>query len=327
MADQTFQRTLNKIVFSYSSSEGLTVFGHKWRSNPEFNVDRPIEFWKAQLAFRGLSPRGNDVAALKERLMGAAMKSPGDEVRQVATELIAIHKAAAGGTKKRKAGDNSTEDHRKNAKRALAQRKETVESAKKRLNDRFKAHSEMAKRSKERIYERYKEAMEKGDGGEGSSRPAPTKTPKQEIIAAKAPPRKERIINRRMAENNPDKFLRDAFFDEHGKDVGYPLVELKNLCSADRAHLHEACDHLRLSDETTVTSVMVIGSGKNKQGQQRVKDLNRAAGWPPAPYFPTIDNEDEEGEDADENEDSSEMEGEDENDNASGEEPKEEEEN
>jgi hypothetical protein len=42
---------------------------------------------------------------------------------------------------------------------------------------------------------------------------------------------------------------------------------------------------------------MVTGSGKNKQGEQRVTELNRAAWWPPASLFPDIDNEDEEDED------------------------------
>jgi hypothetical protein len=75
-----------------------------------------------------------------------------------------------------------------------------------------------------RLYERYKETMKKGDGGEGSSRPAPRKIPKQAAIKAQVPPRKERLINIRMARNNLDQFLRDTFFDEHGKDVGYRLL-------------------------------------------------------------------------------------------------------
>jgi hypothetical protein len=41
--------------------------------------------------------------------------------------------------------------------------------------------------------------------------------------------------------------------------VGYPPIELKNQCSADRAHLHQACDGLGLFYETAVTSNMAIG--------------------------------------------------------------------
>ena len=33
--------------------------------------NKPIDFWKAQLAFRGFSPRGSDINALKERLRNA----------------------------------------------------------------------------------------------------------------------------------------------------------------------------------------------------------------------------------------------------------------
>jgi hypothetical protein len=54
------------------------------------------------LAFRGSSLGGSDVAALKERLRGAGMDSPGDKVRQAAMELIAAQKAAASGTRKRR---------------------------------------------------------------------------------------------------------------------------------------------------------------------------------------------------------------------------------
>jgi hypothetical protein len=68
---------------------------------------------------------------------------------------------------------------------------------------------------------------------------------------------------------------------------------------------------LKLFHETTVTSVMVIGSGKNYQRQQRLTELNRAAGWPPVPlvpYVPDIDGEEEDEEDEDESEEASEVE-------------------
>jgi hypothetical protein len=64
---------------------------------------------------------------------------------------------------------------------------------------------------------------------------------------------------RRMAGNIGEQSLWDAFLDEDGKDVGYPPIELKNQCSADRAHLHQACDGSGLFYETAVTSNMAIG--------------------------------------------------------------------
>jgi hypothetical protein len=89
--------------------------------------------------------------------------------------------------------------------------------------------------------------------------------------------------------------------DEDGKDVGHPPIELKNQCSADRAHLHQGCDGLGLFHETAVTSVMAIGSARDFQGQQRLKEFYLAAGWHPVPYVPDIDIENKEGEDEDEN--------------------------
>lgn len=83
-------------------------------------------------------------------------------------------------------------------------------------------------------------------------------------------------------------------------------LELERLGSSERCQLHEAAESLRLYHETTVTSVMVIGSGKNMQGQQRLKLLNRAAGWPPLPYQPDFDNEEEEEESEDFSEEPSE---------------------
>jgi hypothetical protein len=93
--------------------------------------------------------------------------------------------------------------------------------------------------------------------------------------------------------------------------VGYPPIELRNQCSADRAHLHQACDGLGLFRETAVTSVMVIGSARDVQGHQRLKELHLAPGWHPVPYVPDIDIENEEGEDEDEDssEEASEVEG------------------
>jgi hypothetical protein len=155
----------------------------------------------------------------------------------------------------------------------------------------------MSKRAKEFIYGRYKEAVGKGDGGEGSSRSAPANRPKQMAIDFEAPRERSTSSNQTSGREHWEQSLRDAFFDEDGKDVGYPPIELKSRSLADGAHLHQACDGLGLLHEAAVTTVMVIGSARNIQGQQRSKELDLAAGWPTVPYVPDIDNEHEEGED------------------------------
>jgi hypothetical protein len=292
MTDQTFQTKHNNITFYLSTAEGFTVFGHNFDLNPKYNVERPIEFWKAQLAFRGFSPRGSDVAALKGRLKAAKMDSMDDGVTGAFQLLVEEYRAAKAlrGNRKRKADEDNGGDRQESIKRALAQRKDQAASAQKRINDRYKA------------------AARKGGGGEGSSRLEPADRPKHTAIRPKTPPRRECVLNRRIAENNPDQYLRDAFFDEDENDMGHPPVESKNLCPASRAHLHQACDDLGLFHETTVTSVMVIGSGKNTQGQQKLKELNRAAGWPPVPYVSGVDNEVENEEEEEQSEEDSEVE-------------------
>jgi hypothetical protein len=65
------------------------------------------------------------------------MDSPGDEVRQAEVELVAAHKVVARGTRKRKAGEDSTDGRREHTKRPFAQRKEQAESTKKRIYNRF----------------------------------------------------------------------------------------------------------------------------------------------------------------------------------------------
>ena len=102
-------------------------------------------------------------------------------------ELVAVQKAVARGTRKRKAGEDSIDGRREHTKRPFAQRKEQAERTKKRIYDRFTAQSETSKRAKELLYDRYKEAAGKGDGGEESSRSAPANRPKQMAIDFKSP--------------------------------------------------------------------------------------------------------------------------------------------
>jgi hypothetical protein len=312
MAQESFQTIHNNINFCLSASVGFTAWGYTFEPNPKYTVERPVEFWKAQLAFRGPSPRGRDVNALRRRLKHTKMNTMDAGVERAFQLLLAEQRTAEASitSRKRKADGEEAGDRLDKAERALARRKEQAES------------------DKQRIYNRYMRLSGREDGGEGSSRSAPAKRPKNTAIETQALPRKERVIDKQMAKKNPEKFLRDAFLNEYGKDAGWGPVELERLDSWERCQVHQAAESLRLYHETTVTSVMVIGSGKNMQGQHRLKELNRAAGWrPPVRYVPDFDNDEEEEKSEFSEEDS---EGVDENinsegDNDSSEEPDEEE--
>lgn len=115
--------------------------------------------------------------------------------------------------------------------------------------------------------------------------------------------RKARIVNERMASRNPSKFLTEAFIDENGRDAGYPPFDLSHLIPADRAHLQNAADDLNLWYETTVTSVMVIGSSKNLLAFELHKGTNNTAGWPPERYSPHFESSDEDAGDNEADED------------------------
>lgn len=103
---------------------------------------------------------------------------------------------------------------------------------------------------------------------------------------------------RRIAEDHPEQFLRIAIFDEDGRDAGYPPIELPNMAAGSRCGLHQACGKPGLFHETSIGEVMVIGSGKNKLGEQRLAEINRFHGWTGESYVPHIDTDsDEETED------------------------------
>lgn len=59
-------------TYSYSNSK-LLAYGYAFSRDLPYNEAKPLNFWKAQLAFRGYSARGSDVTALKERLRYADM--------------------------------------------------------------------------------------------------------------------------------------------------------------------------------------------------------------------------------------------------------------
>jgi hypothetical protein len=61
---------INNHPFTYSSA-GFQILGYLWDPLPHYTLDRPIEYFKSQLAFPGYPPRGQDFAAVKNRLRNA----------------------------------------------------------------------------------------------------------------------------------------------------------------------------------------------------------------------------------------------------------------
>ncbi len=147
--------------------------------------------------------------------------------------LLAEQKTAEASVKnrKRKADGENASGRPENAKRTLARRKEQAKSAKQRIYERYAAQAQSSKRAQKLINDRYMELSSREDGGEGSSKSAPAKRLKHAAIETQTQPRKEQVIDKQLAKKSPEKFLRDAFFDEHGKDAGWGPVELERLDS------------------------------------------------------------------------------------------------
>ncbi|KAF7956427.1 hypothetical protein EAE96_003768 [Botrytis aclada] len=74
---RVLRTTINNLGYLYDG-EHVTCFGHKFMELcfGDENRNRSVEFWKAQLAFRGFSPRGNDIKALKEHLLNSKTDQP-----------------------------------------------------------------------------------------------------------------------------------------------------------------------------------------------------------------------------------------------------------
>ncbi|KAE9365177.1 hypothetical protein N431DRAFT_430685 [Stipitochalara longipes BDJ] len=104
---------------------------------------------------------------------------------------------------------------------------------------------------------------------------APAARAKQTVVKPRAGMRPTGVINKRIAETDPEKFLRDAFFDKHGNDGDYRPTMLENLSAASKSLLHKAAHKLGLFHETSNEGIMVFGSGKNQYGQNLIKFLNR----------------------------------------------------
>lgn len=62
--------------------------------------NRPVGFWKAQLAFRGFSPRGNDIKALKQRLVNSNAVQPDTMVKQGIQKMMRAYRKKDRGNEK-----------------------------------------------------------------------------------------------------------------------------------------------------------------------------------------------------------------------------------
>ncbi|KAF5874746.1 uncharacterized protein Bfra_004763 [Botrytis fragariae] len=95
---KVLRTTIKNLEYLYDG-EHVTCFGRKFMELylGYDNRNRPVEFWKAQLAFRGFSPRGNDIKALKQRLVNSNTVQPDTMVKQGIQKMMsAYHKKDQG---------------------------------------------------------------------------------------------------------------------------------------------------------------------------------------------------------------------------------------
>lgn len=95
--DIVIRQTVHDCVLEYSE-RGFTTFGYRWDPDPGlgYACDCPLDYWKAQLAFRGLSPYGSSIEALKMRLSKdnkCTMDGSAFEARQAMREEYRVRKA------------------------------------------------------------------------------------------------------------------------------------------------------------------------------------------------------------------------------------------
>ncbi|RAL60012.1 hypothetical protein DID88_000638 [Monilinia fructigena] len=86
------------------------------------------------------------------------------------------------------------------------------------------------------------------------------------------------IVDTEIKKEEPRTFLFELFCDLDGEDEGGPPIELGDLILADRANLHEAARILGLFHKTSISNVLVIGSGKNDLAARKLHELNRPGG-------------------------------------------------
>ncbi|KAF4626032.1 hypothetical protein G7Y89_g12133 [Cudoniella acicularis] len=73
--------------FQYSYCKGFRVLNYKFEPHVCYRAQRPIKYWKAQLAFRGLDHSGSDIECLKQRLGTADTRFMDLKVVRVRNEL------------------------------------------------------------------------------------------------------------------------------------------------------------------------------------------------------------------------------------------------
>ena len=84
----------------------------------------------------------------------------------------------------------------------------------------------------------------------------------------------ERVASKRLAEDDPEQFLRDMFYDTDGVNDGAPPEKFEAGCG-----LHQGVTSMRLFHQTVMDDVIVLGSRKNDLGQELHDRLSRAFGW------------------------------------------------
>ena len=75
------------IEYDYSA-KGFRILGYKWDSSVAYDDDRSIDYWKAQLAFRGYTTRGSKLEVLKARLEAANTNAMDPQVRVAKHRMV-----------------------------------------------------------------------------------------------------------------------------------------------------------------------------------------------------------------------------------------------
>ncbi|KAJ8064105.1 hypothetical protein OCU04_007940 [Sclerotinia nivalis] len=83
-----FEIIINNVKYRYGGRQ-FSCFGYIMAIPPFDDRDhhKPIEYWKAQLAFPGFSPRGSDINALQIRLVNADTDEMSIAVKQGCEEM------------------------------------------------------------------------------------------------------------------------------------------------------------------------------------------------------------------------------------------------
>jgi hypothetical protein len=75
------------IEYDYSA-RGFRILGYKWDSSITYDNDQPMDYWKAQLPFRGYTTRGSKLQALKAILEAADTNAMDPQVREAKHRMV-----------------------------------------------------------------------------------------------------------------------------------------------------------------------------------------------------------------------------------------------